>query len=73
MPEIVEHEVNGLLVEPGDEQGLAQALIRLLDDPGLRQTMGMQGRQRVETRFSVSSMVDGNLSVYRRVLSAASR
>ena len=34
-PEVVEHEVNGLLVDPGDAQGLAEAIARLLGDPEL--------------------------------------
>ena len=33
IPELVEHEVNGLLVEPEDPQALADALLRLHDDP----------------------------------------
>lgn len=34
-PEVVEHEVNGLLVDPGDPEGLAAAIGRLLEDPDL--------------------------------------
>ena len=35
IPELVEHEVNGLLVAPDDPQALADALLRLHDDPEL--------------------------------------
>jgi len=68
MPEIVEHAVNGLLIDPGDTQGLADAMNRLLDDPALRAAMGQRGRERVAAYFSLPAMVDGNLAVYRRVL-----
>jgi len=35
MPELIEAERNGLLFEPGDVDGLARALKRLADEPGL--------------------------------------
>jgi len=38
--EIVEHEVNGLLVDAGSRTGLAEALLRLATDEPLRQRLG---------------------------------
>lgn len=35
IPELVEHEVNGLLFEPGDSEGLHRAIARVLREPGL--------------------------------------
>jgi glycosyltransferase involved in cell wall biosynthesis len=71
MPEIVEHNGNGLLVDPGDRRALSQAMIELLDDADLRAAMGRRGRELVAERFSLSAMVEGNLAVYRRVLRSA--
>lgn len=68
MPEIVEHGVNGLLVEPGDAAGLARAMRGLLGDAALRAAMGRAGRARIDAQFSPEVMVRGNLEVYRRVL-----
>jgi len=45
---VLDHEVEGLLVPPGDEQALADTLIRLLSDSALRQEMGTRGRQKAE-------------------------
>ena len=36
IPELVEHEVNGLLVEPEDPEALADALMRLHETPSSR-------------------------------------
>jgi phosphatidylinositol alpha-mannosyltransferase len=47
--EVVRHEVEGLLVPPGDEQGLAAALLRLLPDKEQQQRMGRNGRQRAKS------------------------
>ncbi|MCB1917357.1 MAG: glycosyltransferase [Rhodocyclaceae bacterium] len=71
MPEAVEDGVTGLLIAPGDVDALAAATIRLLDDPALRARMGEAGRRRVLTEFSVDTMCEGNLAVYRRLLGKA--
>jgi starch synthase len=49
--EVIENEVTGLLVDPGDYDGLAVALLRLLDDEALRHRMGAAARRRALERF----------------------
>jgi glycosyltransferase involved in cell wall biosynthesis len=46
IPEYVESGVQGLLVEPGDVQGLATALEQLIETPVLRARLGEAARQR---------------------------
>lgn len=50
LPYLAEHELEGLLVAPGDVAGLAGALKRLADDEGLRRRLGEAGRRRALTR-----------------------
>ena len=53
LPELVEHGENGLLVEPGDRAGLADALRRALAmEEGSLAAMGAKGRQQATTRFT---------------------
>ena len=73
LPEAVADNVSGLLIPPGDVAALAQALRRLLDDPGLRRQMGEAGRARILAEFSIDAMVEGNLAVYRQVLAERGR
>lgn len=47
IPDFVRHGENGLLVEPGDAAGLADALELLLRDAALARRMGSLGRARV--------------------------
>ena len=68
MPEAVRDGVNGLLVPPGNVAALGQAVERVLSDPELARNMGQAGRALVEREFSVDSMVEGNLKVYRELL-----
>lgn len=50
MGELVEHEVNGLRVPPGDPEALASALATLWEDLSRREAMGRASRARVEAR-----------------------
>lgn len=70
IPEAVRDGENGVLIVPGDVAGLANAMTRLLGDADLRERMGNAGRALMLREFSVDAMCDGNLSVYREVLSA---
>src|SRR5581483_270320 len=73
IPEAVRDGVNGLLVPPGDVQALKDAIARLLDDRELAQRLGQGGRDLVACEFSLDSMVEGNLAVYREVLAERAR
>ena len=53
IPELVEDGRSGLLVEPRDVPGLAQALSRLAHSPDLRRRMGEAGRKKVEAEFNL--------------------
>jgi glycosyltransferase involved in cell wall biosynthesis len=68
--EIVQDGVNGYLVPYTDHDRLAERLIALLQEPALGRRLGEAGRRRVQENFSLSSMVDGNLAVYRKLLRA---
>jgi phosphatidylinositol alpha-mannosyltransferase len=45
---VVTDSAEGLLVPPGNEEALAQALERLIRDPNLRHRMGQQGKVSVQ-------------------------
>ena len=54
IPEIIEHEVSGILVEPENPQALAAGLRRVLTDGDLRRTIDENGYSRVMERFCSS-------------------
>lgn len=67
--EMVEDEVCGLLVEPEDPEGLAKAVLRLLEDRERAAVMGRAARQRAAA-FSWDGMVDRYETLYRELASA---
>lgn len=71
IPEIVRDGVDGLLVPPDDPQALAAALQRLLDDPGLRATMGQNARQRFLSTFERSAVVGQQADWLERIVNDA--
>ncbi len=56
--ELVVHEVTGLLCPPGDPAALAQQILRLMRQPGLRTELAANGQRRVVAEFSLERMVD---------------
>ncbi len=70
---LIQDEVNGLLVEPADSQGLAQAIIRLLKDSQLRRSLGVSARKFIMDNFSKSKMVEATERFYQQSLKDESR
>jgi glycosyltransferase involved in cell wall biosynthesis len=58
---------NGFLHEPHDVEGMAKSVLKLLQDPRLRQTMGNRGKSRV-MEFDISTSVANLESAYRECL-----
>lgn len=65
----VRHRDNGLLVPLKDANALAEAISRLLDDPGERARMGARGRERAIAEFSQERVNGATLAIYRELLS----
>jgi rhamnosyl/mannosyltransferase len=66
VPLIARHESEGLTVEVGDAQALAQAINRLLGDPALAARLADNGRRRAQASYSNEAFVKGMQEVYRK-------
>ncbi len=63
IPEAV-GDAAGMLVESGDVEGLANALVSLLSDSALRKRVGRAGRERVEAEFTPAIVLGRIAGVY---------
>jgi glycosyltransferase involved in cell wall biosynthesis len=57
IPEAVVDGLTGILVAPKNEQQLADALIKLINDPGLRNQMGKAGRKHVLKNYEWNTIL----------------
>jgi glycosyltransferase involved in cell wall biosynthesis len=62
--ELVVEGETGFLFPVGDEQGMGELIVDLMQDGDKRCAMGLAARQRVEERFTVQQMVADMERVY---------
>jgi glycosyltransferase involved in cell wall biosynthesis len=68
IPEVLIHGKTGLLVEPRDHLGLAEAVISLLQDPEKRREMGRNALLMAQSELSWSSIAAQTYKVYQNAL-----
>jgi colanic acid/amylovoran biosynthesis glycosyltransferase len=65
VPELIRHEVDGLLVAPANEEELTAAIDRYLVDSELRQRLGKAGRRRVIECYDLKHNTAGLAEILR--------
>ena len=68
VPKLVNADQTGLLVDPGDEEGLARAILRLVHDTELARRIGENGRAHVARHFSAEAMAKSYIRKYQQLL-----
>ncbi|MEJ7668421.1 MAG: glycosyltransferase family 4 protein [Casimicrobiaceae bacterium] len=71
IPELIENDVTGLLVDAGAADQLADALSRLITDPALRRRLGDAGYARTTGEFSMDAGADRLATRLKACLAAA--
>jgi glycosyltransferase involved in cell wall biosynthesis len=67
VPEVVEDGVTGFVVEPGDHASLAERVLKLLGDEGLRREMGLAAARRCLATFDIAGIARRYAEVYAEV------
>jgi glycosyltransferase involved in cell wall biosynthesis len=68
VPEGLVNGRTGHLVKLGDTDGLSQKIAELINDAHLRRTMGLEGRQFAETRFSLEALAERHEAFYGQLM-----
>jgi len=65
IPEIIENNAGGILIEKENPEALLSALIKLYENADLRKSFGENLKKKVETEFSLDKMLQDTLEVYK--------
>lgn len=67
IPDVIDDERTGLLVNYGDVTGLAHAIERLIHDDALCRELGQQGQAKLAAEYTWERVADKVLTIYQRV------
>jgi glycosyltransferase involved in cell wall biosynthesis len=73
IPEMIEDGRTGCLVPPRDTARLADAVVRLLNDPELRHEMGRRAREKADTVLSWPAIACQTVRVYEQAVADSTR
>lgn len=65
VPELLADNINGFLIPPGDSEALAEKLSILINDPGLRTSMGQAGYRIAKEKVDISIIVQDLKELYK--------
>jgi len=65
IPDIIQHEETGMLVQPKNDKELTKALLYLLKNKKKRYQLGIQLQQTIKNNFTKNKMVEETLRLYR--------
>lgn len=68
IPELISDDTNGLMIDPGDQEALTKALIKLGEDADYSLSIASAGRSRVEGAFSDKVVLPKLEAVYKEIL-----
>ena len=68
LKELIDHEEDGMLVDPGNAPMLANAITRLLKDPALCRDLASKGLEKVRTTYSYKRLVEESMESYRKAI-----
>lgn len=70
--DLIDSNINGVLVEPGNSEALAKAILKLLGDPAQRQRLGESARGKIKERFPIDKMISKTEQIYTQLLNFSS-
>lgn len=67
IPQVIDHNRNGILIKPKEKESLKEAIRCLLSDIELQKKLGKAGRQKVVQEFELYHNMEKLMNVYRQL------
>ncbi len=68
-PELVDHMVSGIVVEPGSVEELASAILKFFENPEFCKSAGTAAKHKIATEFTVARTVEQTYQIYKELYS----
>lgn len=66
--ELIKDHINGLLIQPKDDQNLAKKILELHYQPELRKRLGEEAKLEIAKKFSLTTMIKRIEAMYEQIL-----
>ena len=70
IPKVINNNVNGVIIKPGDKEKLYSTLKKLLDNGELRQKLSNNARRTVEEKFNIENNIEKLIDLYEELCDA---
>ncbi len=67
IPEIIENNENGILIEPGNIEELKENILKLINDEKLRKKLGNNARKKIEEKFNIEKQINKIEELYLNI------
>jgi lipopolysaccharide heptosyltransferase II len=68
--EVIEEEKTGLLVQAKDTEAMADAVLRLIDEPRFAQSLVEEAKKKIANKYTLAHMAEATLGVYHELLNS---
>ena len=65
---LIDHNVNGYLIDPKDEKQYAETISELFDDREKTIQIGQKARRKIENTFDIKKIVEKNIAFYKTII-----
>jgi glycosyltransferase involved in cell wall biosynthesis len=70
LPELVVHQVSGLVVPPKDPAAIASAIMELYEHPDKKKKMGDQAKLRIQNQFNITTTIAKTQQLFEQLMAS---